>query len=34
VSQEGYDVVSVGTVHTEPMGLYGSQQKDLSALGK
>jgi D-methionine transport system substrate-binding protein len=34
VSQEGYDVVSVGAVHTEPMGLYGSQQKDLSALGK
>jgi D-methionine transport system substrate-binding protein len=34
VAQEGYNVVSVGTVHTEPMGLYGSQQKDLSALGK
>ena len=34
VAQEGYNVVSVGTVHTEPMGLYGANQTDLSALGK
>ena len=34
VSQEGYNVVSVCTVHTEPMGLYGANQTDLSALGK
>ena len=34
VQELNLDVVSVGTVHTEPMGLYGAQQKDLSALGK
>ena len=34
VSKEGFNVVSVGEVHTEPMGLYGAKQADLSALGK
>ena len=34
VAQEGYNVVSVGAVHTEPMGMYGARQQDLSALGK
>ena len=34
VAQEGYNVVSVCTGHTEPMGLYGAKQADLSALGK
>ena len=30
----GGDLVSVCVVHTEPMGLYGGRQSDLSALGK
>ena len=34
VEETGGDVVSVTTVHTEPMGLYGGRQADLSALGK
>ena len=34
VSETGGNVVSVAIVHTEPMGLYGGKQKDLSALGK
>ena len=34
VAETGGDVVSVTTVHTEPMGLYGGKQVDLSALGK
>ncbi len=34
VEETGGDVVSVTTVHTEPMGLYGGKQEDLSALGK
>ena len=29
-----FDVVTVAVVHTEPMGLYGGRQADLSALGK
>ena len=34
VAETGGDVVSVTVVHTEPMGLYGGKQADLSALGK
>ena len=34
VGQNGYKVESVAIVHTEPMGLYGGRQADLSALGK
>ena len=34
VAETGGNVVSVTTVHTEPMGLYGGRQKDLAALGK
>ena len=34
VEETGGDVVSVTTVHIEPMGLYGGKQADLSALGK
>ena len=34
VAETGGDVVSVTTVHTEPMGLYGGKQADLAALGK
>ena len=34
VAQTGGNVVSVTVVHTEPMGLYGGRQSDLSALGK
>ena len=34
VKEIGGDVVSVTTVHTEPMGLYGGKQTDLAALGK
>ena len=34
VAQNGYNVQSVAIVHTEPMGLYGGKQADLSALGK
>ena len=34
VAQTGGNVVSVAIIHTEPMGLYGGKQKDLSALGK
>lgn len=34
VAETGGDVVSVTVVHTEPMGLYGGKQTDLSALGK
>lgn len=34
VEETGGDVVSVTTVHTEPMGLYGGKQADLAALGK
>ena len=34
VAQTGGDVVSVAIIHTEPMGLYGGKQQDLSALGK
>jgi len=34
VEQNGYKVESVAIVHTEPMGLYGGKQADLSALGK
>ena len=34
VAETGGNVVSVAIVHTEPMGLYGGKQKDLSALGK
>ena len=34
VAETGGDVVSVTVVHTEPMGLYGGKQSDLSALGK
>ena len=34
VSQNGYKVESVAIIHTEPMGLYGGKQADLSALGK
>ena len=34
VAQTGGNVVGVAIVHTEPMGLYGGKQKDLSALGK
>ena len=32
VAETGGNVVSVTTVHTEPMGLYGGRQADLSAL--
>lgn len=34
VAETGGNVVSVTTVHTEPMGLYGGRQSDLGALGK
>lgn len=34
VEETGGNVVSVTTVHTEPMGLYGGKQADLAALGK
>ena len=34
VEETGGNVVSVTTVHTEPMGLYGGKQADLGALGK
>ena len=34
VEETGGNVVSVAIVHTEPMGLYGGKQADLSALGK
>ena len=34
VAQTGGDVVSVAIIHTEPMGLYGGKQQDLSARGK
>ena len=34
VAETGGDVVSVTTVHTEPMGLYGGRQADLAPLGK
>ena len=34
VEENGYKVESVAIVHTEPMGLYGGNQADLSALGK
>ena len=34
VSQNGYKVEIVAIIHTEPMGLYGGKQADLSALGK
>lgn len=34
VAQNGYQVVNVGFIHTEPMGLYGGKQADLAALGK
>ena len=34
VAETGGNVVSVALVHTEPMGLYGGKQADLSALGK
>ena len=34
VAQNGYKVESVAIIHTEPMGLYGGKQADLSALGK
>lgn len=34
VKETGGNVVSVAIVHTEPMGLYGGRQADLSALGK
>ena len=34
VGQNGYKVACVALVHTEPMGLYGGRQADLSALNK
>ena len=34
VAETGGNVVSVAIIHTEPMGLYGGKQTDLSALGK
>jgi len=34
VAANGYQVETVAIVHTEPMGLYGGKQADLSALGK
>jgi len=34
VAETGGNVVTVAVVHTEPMGLYGGKQADLSALGK
>ena len=34
VAATGGNVVSVAIVHTEPMGLYGGRQTDLTALGK
>lgn len=34
VAETGGNVVSVAIIHTEPMGLYGGKQADLSALGK
>ena len=34
VAETGGNVVSVAIVHTEPMGLYGGRQADLSGLGK
>ena len=34
VALTGGNVVSVAAIHTEPMGLYGGRQADLSALGK
>ena len=34
VAQNGYSVESVAIVHTEPMGLYGGKQADLSAFNK
>ena len=34
VAETGGNVVSVAIIHTEPMGLYGGRQADLSALGK
>ena len=34
VAETGGNVVSVAIIHTEPMGLYGGKQQDLSALGK
>ena len=34
VGQNGYKVESVAIVHTEPMGLYGGRQADLTAIGE
>ncbi len=34
VKETGGNVVTVAVIHTEPMGLYGGVQEDLSALGK
>ena len=34
VAANGYKVETVAVIHTEPMGLYGGKQADLSALGK
>ena len=34
ISETGGNVVSVAIIHTEPMGLYGGRQADLSPLGK
>lgn len=34
VNETGGNVVSVAVIHTEPMGLYGGRQSDLSALGR
>ena len=34
MQETGGNVVTVTTVHTEPMGLYGGKQADLAALGK
>lgn len=33
-AQNGTHVVSISTIHVEPMGLYGGKQKDLSKLSK
>lgn len=33
-AENGTNIVSVAAIHVEPMGLYGGQQSDLSALGE
>lgn len=33
-AENGTNIVSIAAIHVEPMGLYGGQQSDLSALGE